>query len=90
MSAFTDKLHSFFAKFAEVSKADLAEVEAAVEEKLAPVVNDVRAELKNDVATLEGDLRRDFDALKAQVEALLGNTPAPAPAPAQAEPPAAS
>lgn len=90
MSAFTDKIDSFFSRFVETSHEDLVKVEQAVEEKLHPVVNDLRNELKADLATLEADVKRDYDALKAQVEALLGNTPAPAPAPAPTEPPAAS
>ncbi|MET9073850.1 hypothetical protein ABZX95_17120 [Streptomyces sp. NPDC004232] len=81
MSAFTDKIDSFFSRFVETSHEDLVKVEQAVEEKVHPVVNDLRDELKADLATLEADVKRDYEALKAQVEALLKG---------QATPPAAS
>jgi hypothetical protein len=71
MSAFTDRLHAFFFRFAEVSQEELAKVETAVEEKLHPVVNDLRDELKADLVSLEVDVKRDYENLKAQVEALL-------------------
>jgi hypothetical protein len=96
MSAFTDRLHAFFSRFAEVSKTDLAEVETAVEEKLHPIVNAVKdeasAELaaaKTEWATAEQQLKQRIADLETKVEQLLaGQRPAPAPAPA--EPPAQS
>lgn len=72
MSAFTDKLRSFFSKFAEVSHEELAKVEQAVEEKVQPVVDEVRAEYKNDVAALEARLA----ALEAKIEQIIGAGPA--------------
>ena len=38
MSAFTDKLKSFFSRFAEVSHEELVKVEQAVEEKVRPMM----------------------------------------------------
>ena len=84
MSAFTDRLHAFFSRFAEVSHEDLVKVEQAVEEKVQPLLTEVLDTAKADIARLEEQVK----ALEAKVEQLLGNTPAPAPAPA--EPPAAS
>ncbi|NUP39177.1 MAG: hypothetical protein HOY76_19725 [Streptomyces sp.] len=72
MSAFTDKLHAFFSRFAEVSREDIAKVETAVEEKVQPLVAEVRDEYKNDVAALEARLA----ALEAKIEQILSAGPA--------------
>ena len=76
MSAFTDRLHAFFSRFAEVSKADVAEVEKAIEDKLHPALNAVRDEFKAELATVEQQLKADIAALEAKVEQLLGQKPA--------------
>ena len=72
MSAFTDKLKSFFSHFAEVSHEELAKVEQAVEEKVQPLIAEAVAEYKADVTRLEEQLK----ALEAKVEQLLGAGPA--------------
>ena len=82
MSAFTDRLHAFFSRFAEISHEDLVKVEQAVEEKVQPLLTEVLDTAKADIARLEEQVK----ALEAKVEQLLGGQPAPAPA----EPPAAS
>ena len=72
MSAFTDRLHAFFSRFAEVSHEDLAKVEQAVEEKVKPLVDEALTEAKADVARLEDQLK----ALEAKVEQLINAGPA--------------
>ncbi|MFI1165635.1 hypothetical protein ACH4UM_18970 [Streptomyces sp. NPDC020801] len=76
MSAFTDRLHAFFSRFAEVSHEDLVKVEAAVEEKIQPLVTEARDELKQELATVEQQLKTDLAALEAKVEQLLNAGPA--------------
>ena len=76
MSAFTDRLHTFFSKFAEVSHEDLAKVEQAVEEKVHPLVNEARDEMKKELSTVEQQLTADLAALEAKVEQLLNAGPA--------------
>lgn len=88
MSAFTDRMHAFFSRFAEVSHEDLAKVEQAVEEKVAPLLAEAVDAAKQELATVEQQLKADLAALEAKVEQLLGNQPAPAPA--SVEPPAGS
>jgi polyhydroxyalkanoate synthesis regulator phasin len=72
MSAFTDKLKSFFSNFAEVSHEELAKVETAVEEKVRPIVAEARDEIKQDVTRLEEQLK----ALEAKVEQTINAGPA--------------
>jgi hypothetical protein len=72
MSAFTDRLHSFFSKFATVSHEELAKVETAVEEKVRPIVDEALAEAKADVTRLEEQLK----ALEAKVEQTINAGPA--------------
>lgn len=72
MSAFTDRLHSFFSRFAEVSHEELATVEHAVEEKVRPLVAEVRDEAKADITRLEEQLK----ALEAKVEQTINAGPA--------------
>lgn len=76
MSAFTDKLHAFFSRFAEVSREDLAKVETAVEEKVQPLVAEVRDELKTELSTVEQQLKADVAALEAKIEQLINANPA--------------
>ena len=72
MSAFTDKLKSFFSRFGEVSHEELAKVETAVEEKVRPIVAEARDEIKQDVTRLEEQLK----ALEAKVEQTINAGPA--------------
>lgn len=76
MSAFTDRLHAFFSRFAEVSHEELVKVETAVEEKVQPLVAEVRDELKKELSTVEQQLKADLAALEAKVEQLLNAGPA--------------
>ncbi|MFF7881044.1 hypothetical protein ACH40F_07795 [Streptomyces sp. NPDC020794] len=102
MSALTDKLHAFFARFTSVAHQDVQEIVTAVEQHLAPLV---QAAVRDALTTVEADGKSLLDKLKtdeealvkavaAEVAKLLGRTPDPAPQghedPAPAEPPAAS
>lgn len=76
MSAFTDKLHAFFSHFAEVSREDIAHLEAAVEEKVQPLVAEVRDELNTELAAVEEKFKADIAALEAKIEQLINASPA--------------
>lgn len=76
MSAFTDRLHALLSRFTEVSKEDIAKLEAELEAKIHPFVTDVRNDFQAELTTVEQQLKAQIAALEAKVETFLnGSTP---------------
>ncbi|RCH70461.1 hypothetical protein DT019_02950 [Streptomyces sp. SDr-06] len=81
MSALVDHLHNLLSRFASIGKADIEQVVTAVEEHLAPLLDQARTELLADLQKLIADMKTDEAKLAAEIAKLLGNAPVEPPAP---------
>ncbi|MEV5944398.1 hypothetical protein [Streptomyces sp. NPDC051994] len=83
MSALADRLHAFLNRFVSVGKTDVENVIIGIEEHLAPLIDQARTELLDDIKALYAEAKADEQKLATEIAAevakLLGNTPAPAP-----------
>lgn len=86
MSALADRLHAFLNRFASIGKTDVEQVVTAVEEHVAPFVEQARTELLADIKALYAEAKADEKKLAAEIAAelnkLFGNAPTPVEPPA--------